>query len=144
MRVAIGSDHGGFKIKEYIKKWMETNEVIYSDYGTSNEESVDYPILAHAVCNVIATGESDFGILVCSSGQGMSITANRYKSIRASLCWNKNIAEMARRHNDANVLVMPGLYITEAESLEIVTAFFSSEFEGGRHQRRIDQIDKIS
>lgn len=142
MKVAIGSDHGGFKIKEHIRKGLEAEGIPVNDFGTPSEESVDYPVLAHAVCNSIVCGESDYGILVCSSGQGMSITANRYKNIRAALCWNKNIAEMARKHNNANVLVLPGLYITDVESSEIVRTFFTSNFEGGRHQRRINQINK--
>lgn len=141
MKIAIGSDHGGFKTKEYIREWLEREALPYQDFGTFNEESVDYPVFAHLVCKSIENEESNIGILVCSTGQGMAITSNRYENIRAALCWNKKIALMARKHNNANVIVLPGLYISEKEAIEIIKDFLLAAFEGGRHQKRLNLIN---
>ncbi len=142
MKIAIGSDHGGYKTKEYIREWLDSEALPYSDFGTFSDESVDFPVFAHLVCKSIESEECNIGILVCSTGQGMAITSNRYENIRAALCWNKKIAEMSRRHNNANVLVLPGLYISEQESVEILKDFLFAAFEGGRHQKRLNLINQ--
>jgi ribose 5-phosphate isomerase B len=144
MKVAIGSDHAGFEYKEMIKEYLKKEfgfEVI--DKGTYSNERTDYPLYAKAVAEAVAKGEADKGILICGTGIGMSITANKIKGIRAALCPNNFMAEMARKHNDANVLCLGQRVIGTDHALSIVKTFFTTEFEGGRHSDRLALITDI-
>ena len=141
--IAIGCDHGGFALKEAVKKHLEEKGVEVKDFGCYSTESVDYAVHAAKVAHCVADGEAEYGILVCSTGIGISMAANKVKGIRAALCCDTHAAEMTRRHNNANILCMGGLVISEQTGLDIVDTFLSFEFEGGRHQRRVDQIAAI-
>jgi ribose 5-phosphate isomerase B len=140
LKICIGADHGGFEIKQVIHNWLVSKSITVKDYGVNSGESVDYPVYAHLVSKSIQKGEYEFGILVCGSGQGMAITANKYDKVRAALCWDKEISALARQHNNANVLVLSGRFITDAQAIEITEAFLASCFEGGRHQKRVSMI----
>lgn len=142
MDIIIGSDHGGYDLKEGCKTCLESSpDHIVTDIGVFNQESSDYPEVAHKVAQGITGGKYVRGILVCGTGIGMSIVANRYKGVRAALCHNLFTARMSRLHNDANILVMGGRVLEEKLALEMVETFLKTAFEGGRHQRRLDQID---
>ncbi|MBQ1985672.1 MAG: ribose 5-phosphate isomerase B [Clostridia bacterium] len=141
--IAIGCDHGGFALKEAVKKHLEEKGIEIKDFGCYSTESVDYAVHAAKVAHCVADGEAEYGILVCSTGIGISMAANKVKGIRAALCCDTHAAEMTRRHNNANILCMGGLVISEQTGLDIVDTFLSFEFEGGRHQRRVDQIAAI-
>jgi ribose 5-phosphate isomerase B len=140
MNVAIGADHGGFDLKEKISVWLSDNGHNVKDFGCESTESVDYPQFGASVARSVAVGESELGILVCGSGVGMSMTANKIPGIRAALCNDAVCAEYSRRHNDANVLAMGGRVVAPDKAIEIVQIFLTSRFEGGRHARRVDQI----
>jgi ribose 5-phosphate isomerase B len=140
VKISIGADHGGYEMMQILKEWIQEKWVITKDFGTHSNDSVDYPFFAHQVAMSVENYDSDFGILICGSGQGMAITANKHHGIRAALCWNKVIAALARQHNNANILVLPGRFLTLSQAIEITEAFLTVEFEGGRHQKRIDQI----
>jgi len=140
MKISIGADHGGYEIKQSLQRWLNSKSVTVKDFGSYNSESVDYPVYAHLVAKSVQNNECDFGILVCGSGQGMAITANKYNKIRAALCWDKTIAALARQHNNANVLVIPGRFVCSDQAIEITKVFLSTIFEGGRHQKRVDLI----
>ena len=139
-KVAIGSDHAGYKLKEKVKQHLEKSGYQVSDFGTLSEDSTDYPDYAHKVSDEVEKGNFKTGILLCGSGNGINMAANKHKGIRAALCWKKEIAEMARLHNDANILSLPARYISENEAFEMVDVFLNTDFEGGRHQKRIDKI----
>lgn len=139
--ISIGSDHGGFEIKESIKNWMDTVNIPYIDHGTNSSESVDYPDYAHSVVSSIVDEESAMGILICGSGNGICMTANKWRDIRAALCWNGEIAKLARQHNNANVLCLPGRFLSSDEAINMVKMFLDTEFEGGRHEKRINKIN---
>lgn len=141
MKIAIGSDHAGIKLKELIKKSFE--EFDFIDVGTHSEESCDYPDYAEATGKKVIEGEAEKGIVICGTGIGISIAANKVKGIRAALCFNEFMAEMSRKHNDANVLALGARVIGEDLAIRIVESWFKTEFEGGRHQRRVDKIGKI-
>jgi len=138
--IGICSDHAGFELKQFVKSWLEAKGWPYKDYGTYTAESCDYADFAHPLAFAIEAEECYPGIAICGSGNGINITLNKHQGIRAALCWIPEIAELARRHNNANILVMPGRFITTDEADAIMTAFFAANFEGGRHQRRIDKI----
>jgi len=140
MKLALGSDHAGFDLKERVKSWLEANGHEVTDYGTNSADSTDYPDYAHPVANSVETGTAELGILMCGSGNGINMTANKHQGIRAALCWTPEIAEMARLHNNANVLSMPARYIEEAVALDILDIFLKTSFEGGRHERRVNKI----
>jgi ribose 5-phosphate isomerase B len=140
LKICIGADHGGFEIKQALQDWLVSKSITVKDYGINSGESVDYPVYAHEVSKAIQKGEYEFGILVCGSGQGMAITANKYDKVRAALCWDKAIAALARQHNNANILVLPGRFISEVQAIEIAETFLSAKFEGGRHQKRVGMI----
>jgi ribose 5-phosphate isomerase B len=140
MKIAIASDHAGFELKEAIIKHLEKKEVNFKDFGTYNRESVDYPDFAIPAAEAVARGEFTYGIIICGSGQGMTMVSNKIKGIRAALCNDLYSSRMSRLHNDANVLTMGGRIIGEDLALEIVDTWLSTEFEGGRHQRRVDKI----
>ena len=141
--VAIGSDHAGYELKESIKKYMEEKGYQMEDHGTNSSESTDYPEYAHAVANSVAEdNDVNQGILICGSGNGISMSANKHSGIRAALCWDKEVAVLAKQHTDANIVALPAGFITTEEALGIIDAFLEEEFEGGRHQRRVDKIDQ--
>jgi ribose 5-phosphate isomerase B len=138
--IAIASDHAGFNLKESIKKHFEKHGYDFHDFGTFSEESVDYPDFAHKLAQAIQKGEYDRGITLCGSGNGISMAANKHNDVRAALCWNVEIAELARKHNDANVCSLPARFVSEKTAFNIVKAFLNTDFEGGRHQRRVEKI----
>jgi ribose 5-phosphate isomerase B len=143
MEIILGSDHAGFDLKEACKTHLERlPEYNVTDTGVFSRESSNYPEVAHKLSRAVAMGEYNFGILVCGTGLGMSITANRHKGVRAALCHNLYTARMSRLHNDANIMAMGGRVIGEGLALEMVDLFLSTPFEGGRHQLRLDQIDQ--
>jgi ribose 5-phosphate isomerase B len=143
MIVALGSDHRGIDLKSKIADFLKTNGHTVTDFGTASNESVDYPDFASLVAQSIITGKAERGILICSSGIGMCIAANKYKGIRAAICCKPELAVRARLHNDANVLCLGADFVTVPEALEIVKSFVETGFEGGRHQRRLDKISGI-
>jgi ribose 5-phosphate isomerase B len=138
MKLAIGCDHAGFSLKEFLKS--NFNEIDWLDKGCYSPDSVDYPDLAHAVARSIEDKETELGILICGSGNGISIAANKHAGIRAAIAWKPELASLARQHNDANILSLPARFISELEAIEIVKAFLEASFEGGRHQARVDKI----
>lgn len=138
--IGLASDHAGFELKEFVKTWLDAKGMAYKDYGTYSTESCDYPDFAHALARGIEAGECSQGIAICGSGEGISMTLNKHQSIRAALVWMPEIAHMARLHNDANVLVMPGRYMDTDTASKVMEEFFNTAFEGGRHQKRIDKI----
>jgi ribose 5-phosphate isomerase B len=141
MKIAIGSDHGGFLLKEEIKKHLGSLRVPFKDFGTFDEASVDYPDIGKRVAKSVASKKFRFGILVCGTGQGMAMVANKVKGIRAAVCHNVYTARMSRAHNDANILSLGGRVLTKAMAIKIVDAFLKTPFEGGRHLRRVRKID---
>jgi ribose 5-phosphate isomerase B len=142
MNIIIGSDHGGFELKEVCRKFIETlPDCEVSDAGTFSEDSMDYPQVAHKVARAISEGEFERGILICGTGIGMSVTANRYPGIRACLCHNLFTARLSREHNDANILVMGGRVIGKGIAIEMVKLFLQTPFDGGRHELRLNQIE---
>ena len=143
MKIAIGADHAGFEEKEKIKKTLDGLGVEYTDMGTNSTESVDYPDYAQKVGEAVADGEYDRGILVCGSGPGMAIAANKVPGIRAAVAWNEEIARLSRQHNDANVLALAARYIPDEEQEKIVKAWLETGFDGGRHERRVEKIEQI-
>jgi ribose 5-phosphate isomerase B len=142
-RIALAADHAGFEEKEKVKSTLEQLGIEFDDLGTDSADSVDYPDYARKVAEGIAGGDYDQGLLVCGSGTGMAIAANKFRGVRAAVAWTPDIARLAREHNDANVLSLPARFLTEGENAEIVKAFFSADFEGGRHGRRVDKIKEI-
>lgn len=145
MKIAIACDHAGFKLKERIRDYFSQKEgTLIKDYGTYTCDSVDYPDYGAKVAKAVATGKFDRGILICKTGIGMSIIANRYKKVRAALCYDKDSILMSRKHNDANVLVLPAYRFENSEDVfELVKLWLETEFEGGRHQRRIEKLDSL-
>ena len=140
MKIAIGCDHAGYKMKEYIKVYLTSKGVELKDFGTYSEERADYPDFAHAVSNVVENKEYDLGILICGSGNGINIAANKHQKIRAALCWNEELAALARQHNNANILSLPARFIDNDKARNCVDAFLKNTFEGGRHADRIKKI----
>ena len=139
--VGLASDHAGFPLKQFVKQYLEERHIPYQDYGTQSAESCDYPDFAHPVAENVLKDNGSFGILICGTGNGMAITANKHAGIRAALCWSPDIAALARQHNNANIIVLPARFISPETAIETLEAFFSAQFEGGRHQRRIDKIN---
>ena len=140
MKIAIGSDHAGFQLKEEIKKHMQAQGHEVEDFGAYSEESCDYPDIAHPLAKSIIDGESEMGVVICGSGNGINMTMNKYAEIRSALCWNEELAELARKHNNANVLALPARFIELDVAKKCVSAFFKTDFEGGRHGKRVDKI----
>ena len=138
--IGIASDHAGFALKQFVKQYLDEKGMAYKDYGTYTEESCDYSDFGHALAEGIERGEVYPGIAICGSGEGISMTLNKHQSIRAGLVWQPEIAHLIREHNNANVIVFPGRFISEEMARSIMDEFFATEFEGGRHQRRIDKI----
>ena len=141
--IALGCDHGGYELKQEIIKYLKDHELDYKDFGTYSTESCDYPDYAQAVAKAILSGECQRGILICGTGIGISIAANKVKGVRCALCTSVQMAEMTRKHNDANILAMGGR-ITDTEAAKNITqAWLDTEFEGGRHQRRVDMLNNM-
>lgn len=138
--IPIGADHAGFILKGKIIQFLESKGYQVEDFGCFSEESIDYPDFAHPVAEMVEQNIGMLGILICGSGNGINMTANKHKGIRSALCWNKEIAELARQHNDANIIALPARFISEEEALDLVDTFLGTAFEGGRHQRRVDKI----
>ena len=138
--IGICSDHAGFDLKEEIKELLEEWKLDYRDFGTHSSESCDYPDFAHPLAYAIEGGTVYPGIALCGTGNGVAMTLNKHQGIRAALCWNEDIARLARAHNDANILVLPARYIDREEAERIIDVFLNTQFEGGRHQARIDKI----
>ncbi|GIV39993.1 MAG: ribose 5-phosphate isomerase B [Thermonema sp.] len=138
--VFIGSDHAGFEYKEAIKKMLAEAGYRVEDVGTHSSESVDYPDYAHPVAQAVEEGKAHRGILICGSGNGVCITANKHAKVRAALCWNEEIARLARQHNDANVICLPARFVSLEEAKAMVKTFLTTGFEGGRHERRVNKI----
>lgn len=141
MKVFIASDHAGFDLKESLKKRF-ADKFEFEDFGAFSTQSVDYPEFAHKLAQSVLD-KNQYGVLICGTGNGMAMTANKHAGIRAGLCWNKDIAALIRQHNDANILVMPARFIPEETAFEILETFFATEFEGGRHQRRVEKINLV-
>ena len=138
--LALGSDHAGFKLKEFLKNYLTEKGFEIIDFGTHSENSVDYPDFAHPLAKAVNDNQYETGILICGTGNGVSMVANKYPNIRAALCWKGEVAEMARLHNNANILSIPARFITLEEATKVVDIFLSTSFEGNRHQTRIDKI----
>ncbi|MBQ9471464.1 MAG: ribose 5-phosphate isomerase B [Bacteroidales bacterium] len=138
--IALAADHAGFELKERIKTYLEQRGYTVVDYGTHSSDSVDYPDFAHPLAQAVEAGQQQLGFLFCGSANGVSIAANKHAGIRCALCWMPEIAQLARQHNNANVCAMPARYISTDEAVEIARQFLSTEFEGGRHQRRVEKI----
>ena len=138
--IGLASDHAGFVLKQHVKEYLTKKGLEFHDYGTYTEESCDYPDFAHDLAKGMEAGECEKGIAICGSGEGINMTLNKHQSIRAALCWIPEIAHLARQHNDANVLVMPGRFITNEEADAIMDEYLSTSFEGGRHERRVAKI----
>lgn len=140
LKIAIGADHAAFSLKEKIKKHLLEKGCEVKDFGTHSEQSVDYPDFAHPVANAVEKKEVDFGVLMCGSANGITMSANKHQGIRAAICWKEEIAKLARQHNDANIISLPARFIEEAEAKKCVDAFLSTPFEGGRHEGRVKKI----
>ncbi|MEN8957406.1 MAG: ribose 5-phosphate isomerase B [Flavobacteriales bacterium] len=140
MNFALGSDHAGYELKEKIKDILKEKNIGYEDFGPFSDESVDYPDFGHKVGESVQNKENTLGIAICGSGNGINMTVNKYKDVRSALCWTKEICELARQHNNANVLAIPARFISEELAIEIVETFIKTEFEGGRHTRRVNKI----
>jgi len=139
-KLAIVSDHAGFYLKEKLLKYLIKEKYEVKDLGTDSEENVDYPDFGHPLANAVSSGEYDLGISICGTGNGINMVVNKHPGIRSALCWNEEIGRLARAHNDANICALPGRFISESEAYLIVRAFLNTEFEGGRHKRRVDKI----
>ena len=140
MKLAIGGDHAGFELKNKVINHLTDKGHEVKDFGCSSPESVDYPDFAHPVASGVENREFDLGILICGSGNGISMAANKHQGIRSAICWEPELASLARQHNNANILTMPARFISEEKAIDIVDAFFSQQFEGGRHQNRVNKI----
>ncbi len=140
IKLCIASDHAGFELKSFLVRWLIKSGYEVADKGPFDETSVDYPDYAHVVADTVTVGSADLGILICGSGNGVCMSANKHPQIRAALCWNVKIASLARQHNDANVLCLPARFISRTMAKNIVSAFLSAGFEGGRHAARVGKI----
>jgi ribose 5-phosphate isomerase B len=140
MKIAIGADHAGFDLKEVIKQYLNSNGIDVKDFGAYSLDSVDYPDFAHPVANMVETGDAHLGIVICGSGNGINMAVNKHQEIRSALCWLPELASLARQHNNANVLALPARFISEEVAVACVKAFIAAEFEGGRHERRVNKI----
>jgi ribose 5-phosphate isomerase B len=140
LSIGIACDHAGFELKNEIIEYLEHQGAMVYDFGTDGTQSVDYPDYAHPLALAVEKGNCDFGIAVCGSGNGVNITVNHHQKIRGALCWTAEIAKLARQHNDANIISLPARFITKQTAIELVKTFLSTDFEGGRHQSRIDKI----
>ncbi|MDB4007385.1 ribose 5-phosphate isomerase B [Flavobacteriaceae bacterium] len=142
MKIAIGNDHAGTEYKKEIQKMLLEDNHVINNHGTDDDKSVDYPDHIHPVASQVENNEVDFGIIICGSGNGANMTANKYQKIRSALCWSKEIATLSRTHNNANILSIPSRFVSLNEAKEMVNSFLNTSFEGGRHQTRVNKIPK--
>jgi ribose 5-phosphate isomerase B len=140
MEIAIAADHAGYHLKDTIKEYLLSKGYQIKDFGTNSDQSCDYPDYAHPLAKAVNDGEFPLGILICGSANGVNITANKHQNVRSALCWNVEVAQLARQHNNANVVALPSRFISKELAIEIVEAFISTEFEGGRHANRVNKI----
>lgn len=140
MKIAFASDHAGYNLKQVVMEHLAQKGFVVKDYGCYSTESCDYPDYAHPMAAAVEQGEADYGIAICSTGNGITMTANHHQGIRAALCWDIRLAELARQHNNANVLGLPANFITPELALQVVNTFLTTDFEGGRHARRVGKI----
>lgn len=140
MHIGLASDHAGYGLKQEVIAYLESQGATVHDYGCYSTESCDYPDFAHALATAMEQGKHEYGIVICSTGNGICITANKHQSIRAALCWDTPLAELARQHNNANILGLPANFISKEKAIECVKVFFGTDFEGGRHERRVSKI----
>jgi len=140
MKISIGNDHAGTEYKQAVVAYLESKGIEVINYGTNSEESVDYPDFVHPVANDVENEKVDMGIIICRSGNGASMTANKHQGVRAALCWTNEIAKLARQHNDANVLGIPARFVSQTQAIDMVDTFLNTTFEGGRHQNRVAKI----
>lgn len=141
MSIGVASDHAGYELKTKVIKHLESKGCVVHDYGTDSAESVDYPDYAHKLADAVESGSCQFGIAICGSGNGVNMTVNHHRKVRGALCWTPEIAALARQHNDANIISLPARFIEPSIALQMVDVFLSTDFEGGRHQRRVEKID---
>ncbi len=141
MSIGVASDHAGYELKTKVIKHLESKGCVVHDFGTDSAESVDYPDYAHKLANAVESGSCNFGIAICGSGNGVNMTVNHHRKVRGALCWTPEIAALARQHNDANIISLPARFIEASIALQMVDVFLSTDFEGGRHQRRVEKID---
>ncbi|WP_299990025.1 ribose 5-phosphate isomerase B [uncultured Pontibacter sp.] len=139
-KIAIGGDHAGFTYKSLLKEQLETAGHEVTDFGPGSDASVDYPDHVHPLAKAVVNKEADFGILICGSGNGVAMTANKYQEIRAALCWQTELAKLSREHNNANILCIPARFVSQDVAADMTRVFLETEFEGGRHQNRVDKI----
>ncbi|MTE27166.1 MULTISPECIES: ribose 5-phosphate isomerase B [Winogradskyella] len=140
MNISIGNDHAGPEYKLEILKYLQTKEHVVTNYGTDSTDSVDYPDFVHPVAKDVNDKKVDFGILICGSANGVAMTANKYQNVRAGVCWTKEITELTRQHNNANIICIPARFTSVPQAIKMVDTFLNTEFEGGRHQKRVDKI----
>ena len=140
LHIALASDHAGFALKNQVRLFLEDNGAKVHDFGCFSADSCDYPDYAHPLAEAVEQGQYEYGIVICSTGNGICMTVNKHQGIRAALCWEKRLAQLARQHNNANVLGLPANFVTVPDALDIVATFFQTDFEGGRHERRIGKI----
>ncbi len=138
--VAVGCDHAGFPLKESVIRKLKKMGFMVHDFGTHSEDSTDYPDYVHPGAKMVENGEAQFAVFICGSGQGVTMTANKYQKVRAALCWKVDLAELARQHNNANVLCIPQRFVSKKMALNMIQKFFETDFEGGRHERRVNKI----
>ena len=143
MNISIASDHAGYEIKEILIKWLNNAWHKVENEGPFSNDSVDYPDYAHKTAKKVNEGKIEMGVVICGTGNGVSMTANKYNNVRAALCWNSEIAKLARQHNNANILAVPARFITAEEAINILDTFIKTPFEGGRHKIRIDKIKNL-
>lgn len=141
MSIGVACDHAGYKLKTKVIKHLESKGCVVHDFGTDSAESVDYPDYAHKLASAVESGSCQFGIAICGSGNGVNMTVNHHRKVRGALCWTPEIAALARQHNDANIISLPARFIEASIALQMVDVFLSTDFEGGRHQRRVEKID---
>lgn len=142
MNILISNDHAGLELKNAVNSFLQKNGYVVENLGDNSGKSVDYPDIIHPLAKEISNNKNKKGIIMCGTGNGVSMVANKYKGVRAGLCWSKEIAELIRKHNDANILSLPARFLSIKEALEIVEVFLKTDFEGGRHERRVNKIDK--
>lgn len=142
-QILIAADHAGYETKEYIKEALEKEGYTFKDYGTHSTESMDYPDVAHPLAQAMNTGECEQGIVICGSGNGVNMVVNKYPNVRSALCWQTELAALARQHNNANVIAIPARFISKELALEIAKTFLTTSFEGGRHERRVMKIKSL-
>lgn len=140
-KIAIGGDHAGFAYKEKVMQFLQNKGITVQDFGTYSTDSVDYPDFAHPVANAVGSKDFEYGILICGSANGVAMTANKHTEIRAAICWEKDLAVLARQHNNANILCLPARFISEQLALQLVELFIQTPFEGGRHENRVHKIN---